>query len=238
MQDYGICSKFETDPRLHKIIHMIWTCNTVRKRVFFPSLLLWDLAQPKIYKFQIRALVVKLATIVVKRCWEGCVHQFTSHLIRLFELLAVLFGKYHALAAPPLYSMLAARKVTIFFLENPTLIRRRGVISKEKLPSQHFCPRLSENNCKQFLAYNKKCTEDMQLLFSIITGRWIIFIVVVFGHHSQNMEHATSTYVLFRRRVFLDAILRYNSILGTGSTMGIESPFFVKFPFCFMKFTN
>ena len=26
-------------------------------------------------------------TIVVKSCWENCVHHFTSHLIRLFKLL-------------------------------------------------------------------------------------------------------------------------------------------------------
>ena len=61
---------------------------------------------------------------------------------------------------------------------------------------------MSENNCKQFLAYNTKFTEDMQLLFSIITVPWIIFIVVVFGHHSQNMEFAKATYVLSPRNGF------------------------------------
>ena len=59
-----------------------------------------------------------------------------------------------------------------------------GVISKVMLPSQDFCPRLSENNCKQFLAYNTKCMADMQLVVSIITVRWIIFIAVVTGHYS------------------------------------------------------
>ena len=62
--------------------------------------------------------------------------------------------------------------------------------------SKHFCPGLSENNCKQFLAYNTKCTADIQSVLPIITVRWIIFIVVVIGHHSQNMEYAISTYVL------------------------------------------
>ena len=33
------------------------------------------------------------STIVVKSCWESCVHHFTTHLIQMFELLAILFGK-------------------------------------------------------------------------------------------------------------------------------------------------
>ena len=47
-------------------------------------------------------------TIVVKSCWESCVHHFTLHLIPLFELLAVLFAWEMACAcAPhPPYSML------------------------------------------------------------------------------------------------------------------------------------
>ena len=71
------------------------------------------------------------------------------------------------------------------------------VISEVILPFQHFCPGLSENNCEQILAYNTKRTADMQLVFSIITVRWIIFIVVVTGHFSQTMEYGISTYVLF-----------------------------------------
>ena len=47
------------------------------------------------------------ATIVVKRCWEGCGHQFSLHLIRFFSLMAEVFRKYHALVVPPPpYSML------------------------------------------------------------------------------------------------------------------------------------
>ena len=45
-------------------------------------------------------------TIVVKSCWESCVHHFTLHLIPLFELLAVLFGKWHALVPPhPIFNV-------------------------------------------------------------------------------------------------------------------------------------
>ena len=104
------------------------------------------------------------------------------------------------------------------------------------LPSQHFCPGLSENNCEQLLAYNTKFTADMQLVFSIITVRWIIFIVVVTGHYSQTMEYGISTHVLFRGRVLRDAILRYNSILRAGTTIGTECPFFFsKISFLFHK---
>ena len=85
---------------------------------------------------------------------------------------------------------------------------------------------MSENNCEQLLAYNTKFTEDMQLVFSIITVRWIIFIVVVAGLYSQTMECGISTYVLFRGRVLCGAILRYNSILRAGTTIGTECPFF------------
>ena len=46
-------------------------------------------------------------TIVVKSCCESCVHHFTSHLIPLFELLPVLFGKWHALVppSPPIFNV-------------------------------------------------------------------------------------------------------------------------------------
>ena len=44
MHNYEICSRFTTKLGLHKIIHIIWTWNTVRTWVFFTSLLLWDLA--------------------------------------------------------------------------------------------------------------------------------------------------------------------------------------------------
>lgn len=48
MHYYGICSKFTTKPRLRKIIHIIWTCNTVCTWVFVTSL---DLARANIDKF-------------------------------------------------------------------------------------------------------------------------------------------------------------------------------------------
>ena len=56
--------KFTTKPRLHKIIHIIWTYNTVCMWVFFTSLFLWDSAHAKICKFdfRIRGLVVKSAS--------------------------------------------------------------------------------------------------------------------------------------------------------------------------------
>ena len=54
MHDYGICSKFTTKPRLHKIVHIIWTCNTVHTSVFFTSLFLWHLKHAKILKFDFR----------------------------------------------------------------------------------------------------------------------------------------------------------------------------------------
>ena len=100
-----------------------------------------------------------------------------------------------------------------------------GANSKVMLPSQHFCPRFSEKNCKQFLAYNTKCKADMQLVVSIIMVHWIIFIVVVTGHYSQTMEYGISTYVLFRRRVLCDVILRYNSTLRADNKIGTEWPF-------------
>ena len=64
MHDDGICSKLTTKPRLHKLIHIIWTCNIVCTWVFFTILLFWDLDHAKIYKFdlQIRGLVLKLAS--------------------------------------------------------------------------------------------------------------------------------------------------------------------------------
>ena len=115
--------------------------------------------------------------------------------------------------------------------EKSNIEKGEGAISKVMLPSKHFCPGLSENNCEQLLAYNTKFTADMQLVFSIITVRWIIFIVVVTGHYSQTMEYGISTYVLFRGRVLRDAILRYNSILRAGTTIGTECPiFFQNFP--------
>ena len=52
------------------------------------------------------------------------------------------------------------------------------------------------------------------------------YLYCVIGHHSQNMEYATSTCGLFRRRVFRDMMLHYCSILRTDTTMVIESPFF------------
>ena len=56
-RDDGTCSKITTMPRLHKIIHVIWTCNTVRASVFFTDLFLWDSAQAKFTSliFQIEA---------------------------------------------------------------------------------------------------------------------------------------------------------------------------------------
>ena len=58
--------KFTTKlkPHLHKIIHIIWTCNTIGTWVFFTSLFLWDGAQAKIYEFDfgIEGLVVKSAS--------------------------------------------------------------------------------------------------------------------------------------------------------------------------------
>ena len=71
-------------------------------------------------------------TILVKSCWESYVHHFTSHLIRLFELLAVLFGNWHVWPPYPIFNVgvLHTREVTIFFLENPTLIRGRGLSLK------------------------------------------------------------------------------------------------------------
>ena len=110
-----------------------------------------------------------------------------------------------------------------------------GVIAKVMLPSQHFCPRLSENNCKQFLAYNTKFMADMQLVVSIITVRWIMFIVVVTGHYCQTMEYGIFTYVFFRARVLRDAILRYNSILRANAKIGTEWPFFSKIPCLFYE---
>lgn len=58
--DVGLAD-FTTKPRLHKIILIICTCNTVRTWVFFSSLLLWYFAHTKIYNFdfRIRGLVVK-----------------------------------------------------------------------------------------------------------------------------------------------------------------------------------
>ena len=100
------------------------------------------------------------------------------------------------------------------------------------LPSHHFCPGLSENNCEQLLAYNTKFTADMQLVFSIITVRWIVFIVAFAGHYSQTMEYGISTYVLSRGRVLRDAILCYNSILRAGTTIETECPF------CFQNFLS
>ena len=135
--------------------------------------------------------------------------------------------------------VLQVRKVTIFFPWKIQHWKGEGGICKMKLPSQHFCPWLSEKNCKQFLAYyNTKFTEDMQLLFSIITVPWIIFIVVVFGHHSQNMEFAKATYVLTPRNGLPWHNIALQQYLRTGTTVRIESPFSVKLPFCFMKFTS
>ena len=54
MHDDVWLANFTTKPRLHKIIHIIWTCNTVRTWVFFTTSLLWYLAQAKIYKFDFR----------------------------------------------------------------------------------------------------------------------------------------------------------------------------------------
>ena len=65
----------------------------------------------------------------------------------------------------------------------------------------------------------------MQLVVSIITVPWIIFIVVVTGHYSQTMEHGIFTYALFRGRVLRDAILPYNSILRADTKIGTEWPY-------------
>ena len=180
------------------------------------------------------------ATIVVKSCRESCVHHFTSHLIPLFELLPVLFGKWHALV-PPLQcwdcSWGSSWKIRHHILPGKSNIDKgEGVISKAMLPSQHFCPGLSENNCEQLLAYNTKFTADMQLVFSIITARWIIFIVVATGHYSQTIKYGISTYVLFAwRNIALQQYLtrRYNNRHWVSVFF-----FFPKFPFCFMKLTN
>ena len=49
--DIMYAQKFTTKPGFHRIIHIIWTCNTVRTWVSFTSLFLWDSGQAKIYKF-------------------------------------------------------------------------------------------------------------------------------------------------------------------------------------------
>ena len=73
--------KFTTKPRLHKIIHIIWTYNTVRTWVFFTSLFLWDSAHAKICKFdfRIRGLVVKSARQTSSRI--GAIHCEPLHTV-------------------------------------------------------------------------------------------------------------------------------------------------------------
>ena len=100
-------------------------------------------------------------------------------------------------STPP-YSMLGLfmgffMKISHHILPGKSNIDKgEGVISKVMLPSQHFCPRLSETIVNSFWRITQ-CTADMQLVVSIITVRWIIFIVVVTGHYSQTMEYGIFT---------------------------------------------
>ena len=84
MRDDVWLANFTTKPRLHKIIHVIWTCNNVRTWGFLSSFLLWDIAHAKIYKFdfRIRGLVVKLASQTSSRIRAiGFLSTFSSDLI-------------------------------------------------------------------------------------------------------------------------------------------------------------
>ena len=59
--------KFTTKPRLHKVIVIIWTWNTVRRWFFFTSLL-WHLAHVKIYKSWLGGEIRKSDVIAHKGC--------------------------------------------------------------------------------------------------------------------------------------------------------------------------
>ena len=112
-------------------------------------------------------------TIVVKSCWQSCVHHFTSHLIHYSNYYLYYLGNATLLCLPLPhiqcwdcswgFSCMISHHVVP---EKSNIEKREGVISKVMLPSQHFCPGLSENNCEQLLAYNTKFTADMQLVFS------------------------------------------------------------------------
>ena len=79
-------------------------------------------------------------TIVVKSCWESCVHHFTSHLIHYSNYYLYYLGNAMLLYPRPpphpifnvgiVHGVFHARQVTILFLKNPTLKRGRGLSLK------------------------------------------------------------------------------------------------------------
>ena len=85
VDDYVTCSKIHHQSSFDKIIHIIWTCNTVRTWVFFTSLFLWDSVQTKIYKFdfRIRGLVVKSSLERAQVCFINAMITFTDTIISI-----------------------------------------------------------------------------------------------------------------------------------------------------------
>ena len=102
-----------------------------------------------------------LHTILVKSCRESCVHHVTSHLIPLFELLAVLFGKWLLCPPPPPpppiqcwdCSWGSSWKISHhIFPRKSNIDKGEGVISKAMLPSQHLSRIIAwELTCCSFL---------------------------------------------------------------------------------------
>ena len=84
-------------------------------------------------------------TIVVKSCWESCVHHFTSHLIHYSNYSLYYLGNAMLLCPPPPHiqcwdcSWGFSCKISHHIVpEKSNIEKGEGVISKVMLPSQHF----------------------------------------------------------------------------------------------------
>ena len=61
----------------------------------------WHVLRAKKHQLQIWTPLSKGTTIVVKSCWESCVHHFTSHLIHYSNYYLYYLGNAMLLCPPP-----------------------------------------------------------------------------------------------------------------------------------------